>query len=252
MAKKPFWTHRRFTGLTLILGCVLFLSGASLPVTNNTGTFIYSLPPQQWLGVVSTHPTLWWWVNVLILSGTLVTLLGFAQFTTLLRGAGDQVFSSSGLIALGFGAVLWVIQLAFRLSIDFSAAQETARTGVMPAFYVPLRAWTDALFAVYTILTFLAAMGFGGALVSTRLLPRWLGLVTMVYSLAGLGLFAAAHDMPPLFHYLLPIVMGILLLLRRYQLPAAGRQKQEAAVASTTAGEEQEHAPRKAGVGHHE
>lgn len=235
MAKKPFWTERRFTGLALILGCVLFLAGAGLPVTDNTGTFIYSLPPQQWLGVVYTHSTLWWWVNVLILSGTLVTLLGFAQLTTLLRGAGDRAFSQLGLMALGFGAVLWVIQLAFRLSIDFSAAQETARTGVMPAFYVPLREWTDALFAVYTILTFLAAMGFGGALVFTRLLPRWLGWVTIVYSLAGLGVFAAAHDMPPLFHYLLPFVMGILLLLRRSQLPAASHRKEASASAERTA-----------------
>ncbi len=235
MAKKSFWTERRFTGLALVLGCVLFLTGASLPVTDNTGTFIYSLPPQQWLGVVSTHPTLWWWVNVLIISGTLVTLLGFVQLTTLLRGAGDQAFSHLGLMALLFGAVLVVIQLAFHLSVDFSAAEETARTGVIPAFYVPLTAWTVALFAVYTILTFLAALAYGGALVFTRLLPRWLGWTTIVYSLAGLGLFAVTRDMPPLFHSLLPIVMGILLLLRRHQLPTARQQQEASAVVSTTA-----------------
>jgi hypothetical protein len=108
---------------------------------------------------------------VLFLSGTLVTLLGFAQLTMLLRGAGDRAFASLGLIALVVGGVLWTIQLAFRLSIDPWAAQETASTGVMPAFYVPLREWTDVLFVVYTILTFLAEIAFGGALVFTRLLP---------------------------------------------------------------------------------
>ena len=240
MWKSTVWTHRRCTGSVLILGCVLFQGGASLPVKDSTGTYIYGLPPQQWLGVVSLHPTLWWWASVLFLSGTFVTLLGFAQLTMLLRGAGDQAFSSLGLIALVVGAVLWVIVLAFRLSIDFSAAEETARTGVMPTFYVPLREWTDALFAVYTILTFLAALAFGGALVSTRLLPRWLGWTTIVYSLAGLGLFAAAHDMPPLFHHLLPIVMGILLLLRRQQLPRASHQKEALAAASMVAVEEKE------------
>ena len=40
MAKKPFWTERRFTGLALILGCVLFLTGTGLPVTDSKGTFI--------------------------------------------------------------------------------------------------------------------------------------------------------------------------------------------------------------------
>ena len=229
MWKSTLLTHRRFTGITLILGCVLFLAGTPLPVTDSTGTFIYGLPPQQYLGVVFIHPTLWWWANVLFLSGTLVTLLGLAQLTTLLRGAGDRAFSSLGLIVLVVGAVLWVMVLAFRLSIDFWAAQETARTGVMPGFYVPLTQWTGALFVLYTILTFLAASAYGGALISTRMLPRWLGWTTIVYSLAGLGLFVALRDMPPLFHYLLPIVLGILLLRRRSQLPPARHRKEGSA-----------------------
>lgn len=235
MMKSTLWTQRRFTGITLILGCVLFLSGTPLPVTDSKGTFIYGLPPRQWLGIVFTHPTLWWWASVLFLSGTLVTLLGWAQLTMLLRGAGDRSFSSLGLIALVFGAVLWVIVLAFRLSIDFWAARETASTGVMPAFYVPLTQWTDVLFVVYTILTFLAAAAYGGALLSTRLLPRWLGWVIIVYSLFFLGLTAAFGDAPPLLHHLLPIVMGILLLLRRYQVPAGSQREEGSVVAATTA-----------------
>jgi len=231
--KNTFWTQRRFIGIALILGCVLFLSGTPLPVTDSKGTFIYGLPPQQWLGVVFTHPTLWWWASVLFLSGTLVTLLGFAQLTTLLRGAGDQAFSYLGPIALVFGAVLWVIHLAFRLSIDFWAAQVTASTGVLPVFYVPLTQWTDVLFVVYTILTFLAAAAYGGALLSTRLLPRWLGWVTIAYSLFFLGLTAAFGNAPPLLHHLLPIVMGILLLLRRYQVPAGSQRAEGSTLAPT-------------------
>jgi hypothetical protein len=234
--KDTMWTERRFIGLALMLGCVLFLTGASLPVTDSKGTFIYQLPPQQWLGVVFTHPTLWWWVNVLFLGGTLVAPLGFARLTALLQGAGDRVFSYLGLIALVFGAVLWVIQLAFRLSIDFWEAQETARTGVMPDVYVPLIRWIDALFVMYTILTFLAASAYGGALISTRMLPRWLGWVIILYSLAGLGLLAIARDVPPLLHYLLPIVIGILLLQRRYQPPTASLRESASVGASTTAG----------------
>jgi hypothetical protein len=235
--KSIVWTERRFTGIALILGCVLFLVGASLPVTDSEGTFIYQLPPQQWLGVVFTHPTLWWWTNVLLIGAVLVVLLGFTRLTTLFRRAGDRAFSELGLMALVFGAVLWVIHLAFRLSIDFWAAQETARTGVMPDVYVPLNEWIGALFILYTILTFLAAIAYAGALVSTRLLPRWVGWATIVYSLAGLGLLAVTGDVPPAVHYLLPIVMGILLLLRRYQLPTASHRKEESAVPSTMAAE---------------
>ena len=193
------------------------------------------MPPQQWLAVVYTHPTLWGWTSALFLSGTLVTLLGFALLARLLEGAGDRGFSYLGLIALLFGAVFWVIVLGFRLSIDPWAAQETARTGVMPDFYVPLSQWTLPLFVVCTILTFLGAAAYGGALVSTRLLPHGLGWVTIVYSLAALGLVVAFGNAPPLLHYLLPIAMGILLLLQRDPLPRANRHKQALAVAATSA-----------------
>ena len=40
MLKSTFWTERRFTGIALILGCVLFQVAAFLPVTDSKGTFI--------------------------------------------------------------------------------------------------------------------------------------------------------------------------------------------------------------------
>jgi hypothetical protein len=212
MASKTFWT-RRFTGIALVLGCVLFLVGIGLIPRDEQGTFLYFLSQRAQLLLIAKHPTLWWWASVLFIGAALVTLVGFVQLTLLLRGAGDQAFSSLGLIALVFGDVLWVIQLAFRLSIDIWAAQETAKTGVLPALYLPLTWWITALFVVYTILAFLAAAAYGGGLVFTRLLPPWLGWATIVYSLAGLGLSAAMGNAPPVFHYLLPMVMGILLLL---------------------------------------
>ncbi len=42
----------------------------------------------------------------------------------LFRETGDRVFSQPGLITFVFGAVLWVIILAFRPGIDPRAAQE--------------------------------------------------------------------------------------------------------------------------------
>jgi hypothetical protein len=56
---------------------------------------------------------------------------------------------------------------------------------------------------------------------STRLLPRWMGWLVIVYGLAGLGLLGATSDVPPFLYYLLPMVMGILLLVRRDQVPPA-------------------------------
>ncbi len=135
------------------------------------------------------------------------------MLTSLFRNAGDRTFSQLGLIAYAFGAVLWVISLAFRLSIDPWAAQETAKTAAMPEFYVPLTRWTGLLFVIYTILAFSALAAYGGAVLSTLVLPHWVGWIAIFYGLAGLGLVGFTGDAPPFLHHLMPILIGILLFL---------------------------------------
>jgi hypothetical protein len=243
MLHRTFWTQRRFTGLVLILGGVLFLGSAWIPLTigpptpltDSQGIAIYLLPPQAMLGVVLHHQMLWWWTNVFFMGSTLVTLLGLALLTTLLRQAGDHIFSYLGLILFVLGVSLWLIQRAVPLSIDLWAAQQMARTGVMPDYYVPLTLWTQALFIIYSILAYCALAAYGGAILSTRLLPRWMGWLAIVYSLAGLGLtvMTAGAAPGPWFQYVLPIVMGTLLLLRRDQVPTRS-QHEEASIATET------------------
>jgi len=76
---------------------------------------------------------------------------------------------------------------------------------------------------------------YGGAVLSTRVLPHWVGWLAIVYGLAGLGLVGVTGDADPFLHLVLPMVIGILLLLRRYQVPAGSQREEEATVASTTA-----------------
>jgi hypothetical protein len=65
---------------------------------------------------------------------------------------------------------------------------------------------------IYTVLAFTALAALGGAVLSTCILPRWMGWLTLVYSLVGLGVFVYTHDIPPLLHYLPLLIIGILLL----------------------------------------
>ncbi len=215
MVNSTLWTEPRFTGLALILGALLFGFGGGLytAVRDTKGNLIFGLPPREWLRVVFDHPRLWQWATILFISGVIVTILGLAMLTTLFWDSGDRAFSPLGLIAFAFGAVLWVIHLAFRLRIDPWAAQETARTAVLPEFYVPLTLWTHALFVIYTVLAFSAMVAYGGAVLTTHVLPQWAGWTTIVYSLAGLGLLAFTGDAPPFLHHLMPLLIGILLLL---------------------------------------
>jgi hypothetical protein len=150
--------------------------------------------------------------------------------------AGDHIFSYLGLILFVVGATLWLIQRAVPLSIDPWAAQQMARTGVMADYYVPLALWTQALFIIYSILAYWALSAYGGAVLSTRLLPRWMGWLAIVYSLAGLWLTVLpAGAVPgPWLQYVLPIVMGILLLLRRDQVPTTSQHEAASTAAATS------------------
>jgi hypothetical protein len=235
MSMNTFWTRRRFTGITLIVSCLLYVGAGALLPKDTQGNYIVNLPLRDQLLVVFAHPTLWQWDTGLFISGVIVMLMGLAMLTMLFRDAGDRVFSPLALIAFLFGAVVFVIDIAFSLGVDPVAAQVTARTGVVPDYYVPLTLWTQALFVIYTILAFSAFAAYGGAVLTTRVLPHWLGWLAIVYGLAGLGLVGFTGDADPFLHLVMPILIGILLLLRRSHLPARSHRDEASTAASPTA-----------------
>ncbi len=235
MLKSTFWTQRRFTGIILILGCVLYIAAVGFMPRDTQGNFMVTLPARAALLLIAAQPSLFQWSISLFIGGTIVTPLGFALLTRLLWDAGDRIFSQLALITSLFGAALLVIYAALFLGISPLAAQETARTGVVPGYYLPFNSTTQPLFVMYTILTFSALAVYGGAVLSTRVLPHWVGWLAIVYGL--LGLVSAGFvggNVPPLVHYLLPMVMGILLLLQQSQLPI-GNHHEEASTAASPA-----------------
>lgn len=209
------FTTPHVAGALLILGSILFLSGAGSYAfaRDRGGPMIFGQPPRVWLRLVGEHPSLWRWATLLFIAGTIVTVMGFGLLTTQLRGAGDPGFAQLGLLAAAFGAALWVVNLAARLTIDPWAARLLAETDVIPESYTAISLWAGALYVIYTILTFAALAVYGGGVVATSLLPGWAGWAAIVYGLAGLVFFAVIRDAPPFLHYLMPILLGILLLL---------------------------------------
>jgi len=147
---------------------------ASFPRENSKATFslslspwesfLWYLPSREWLLVIFAHPVLWQWTNLLFLGGSVVTVLGLVLLTTILWAAGDHALAPLGLSAFFFGTGLWVIQLVFRLSVDLWAAQETARTGVVPTVYEPLNLWIRSLHHSHKhrLSAFLCWPGLGG------------------------------------------------------------------------------------------
>jgi hypothetical protein len=213
-AHPSFWSRRRLTGTGLLLGCFLFLGAAGLIPTDGHGNFIINLPLKQLLLNIPAHLAQLQWSLSLFITGLLVTIFALALFSSLLRDAGDGVYSLLALVALVFGGVCMVIYLAFPLGVDPLAARATATTGVIPDYYQALGLWSNVLFVVYTILAFVALICFGGAVLSTDVLPHWVGWLMIAYALAGLVLtLVTGGNVPPFLQHLVPILVGILLLL---------------------------------------
>lgn len=205
----------RLAGLLLVFSGVLFGVGAALPLVGEKGNQdIYTLPAQEQLGAISLNPDAWLWANVFMGAASIVLALGLVLLAALLENAGGGTLARLGLIAFLIAAVMWVVFSAYRGTVPIRVATEMAGEGTAPAYYQALAQWTGALFTTYAILGFLSLAAFGGAIVQTGFLSSWAGWVTIIFSLGLLLLLLVMGDTLPAFHYMPPLLIGILLLTR--------------------------------------
>lgn len=214
MADLAFWTPVHVTGAILLLSSIIALGiWPYMLVKDKGGPVIFGQPPREWLRLVHEHPRAWRWATLSFVGAILVTTFGLLLFAGLFRRAGDPGFADVGLLAFGFGALLWVVHLAARISVDPWAGEELAAKGSVPEVFTAIGRWNGALFILFTILAFGGMLLFGAAILATGMLPQWLGWVTIVYSAAGLVILVITRDALPIMHHLMPLVIGIVLLL---------------------------------------
>ncbi len=212
--------QRRLAGMTLLVSFLLFWGGAafSIPLVDTQGSSIYVLPPQQVLPVIAAHPQFWQWQTLFQLAGGVVAAAGLVLLTLILRATRDRNLSLLALVTFCFSVVSWIVIEAFRLGAGVWATQNPTQTA--PAFYELLYLWMDgALFAISVVLAFCALVAYGGALLMTTVLPRWVGWIILLYACATLGLFLIIGPafVPPELVYLPLGLLGVVLLLRRPQ-----------------------------------
>lgn len=215
MSATNLLNENEVTGALLVLAFVSFAIGATLPIVGEKGNMrIFTLPVGEYLSAVANNAAVWRWANVLMGAAGVILLTGLALLTTRLERTGERLLSSLGLVGLEVAVILWVVFSAFRATTTVKAAQDAAATGETPAYYEPVAQWGSALFNVYAVLAFLALAAYGGSILLTGLLPAWVGWGTIVFSLFLLFLMLVMGDTLPAFHYLPPLLIGILLLLR--------------------------------------
>lgn len=215
MSAQSLLNAHRAAGGLLVLAFLLFAFGGTLPIVGKQGNSrIFTLPAEEQLRAVAGMVVAWRWANLLMGAAIVVLLAGLTLLASILESEGERFLSRLGLVGMVLAAVLWLIFSAFRAAVATTAAQELVATDSMPPYYEPLVRWCFALFFIYAVAGFLALAAFGGAVLRVGLLPAWVGWGAIAFSLATLVALLLTGDTLPAFHYVPPLVMGLILLVR--------------------------------------
>ena len=136
--------------------------------------------------------------NTALFSGLMVTLLGLATLELILSDAGGRVLGRLGTIAFLVGSVGWVVTDTFALH------------------GVP---WVFEFERNYVVLACFAVAAFGWAILSTDVLPRWLGWAAIGWSVVWAVLYLSRIVEAPLGPNLIPFLFGLLLFRRSSSRP---------------------------------
>jgi hypothetical protein len=196
----------RLAGALLLTGGIVFTIGAMSPPWEQ-----WYAPLQRALQVIGQHKVGWYWIHACFVLGVILTILGFVALAHALRDTPSGVLASLVGAAYVTGAVFWLVNIAFRGSVQVWAADEVIRTGSIPIYYEPLRRWASLLFAGYSFLGYAAVAGLGWVMLRTGLSPRWAAWFAVVMGLSGGGVMGMS--VPMIVHIPL-MVIGALLLKR--------------------------------------
>jgi hypothetical protein len=198
----------RAVAWVLIIGAVVFWIGAGTP------------PYKQWMGppvgeyltIIGTHPKNWMFINGSFALACVLSVPALAGLTAMLRSAGDRGWSAMAFAVFAVGAALWLVHLGHRLAVTPWAAEEFLRTGAVPTGFEATKRWMGLLFVAYMAMAYLAMSLYGMAILETRLLPRWAGLMAAVFGLVAIPGMATPVFQPPLMVHVVPFAIGVAIL----------------------------------------
>ncbi|MGB4135919.1 MAG: hypothetical protein WA971_05115 [Microbacterium sp.] len=186
---------------------------ASLWIASIT-IWVAALTPQffrVWMGasdsldVVAQHAALWRVNALFFLVGAVATLVG----CVLVFASEHGPLASSALVLLTIATALWAMSLAVRMSVVPDVALH--RSPQADSLLAMLQSVAAAAWGVAAVLLILAWVGIGAEVLTSAMLPAWVGWVCLGWSALAAVWYIATRDMPPIIVYLpvLPLAVAV-------------------------------------------
>lgn len=183
---------QKMSGIMIILGSVLFLIAAFLPISIR----VFPEPSAvRKLEIIRDAPNAWLVTQILFALGAMVTVIGIALVAYRFRDQSFTVLMQASMAVLLLGALLWIWHVYAR-AVDPAAFAE----GSLPAW--PL--------VLYFLLTPTGLAVFGVALLRSAL-PQWVGWLMIGSMVLFFVLTVIFRDMVPLVYYLITLLTGVML-----------------------------------------
>jgi hypothetical protein len=140
-------------------------------------------------------------------AGVITLASGLVLFEAILRESGDRYFSRLGMVCNLFAAVAW-----------FSYENLSRRTFIADT---PDMAELERYFVT---LSGLAIVLYGAVLLRTRVLPQWVGWLSIIWGTYWPMRMFIVNHIAPWMPSLIPVLFGILLLLPSHQKTSQSEQ----------------------------
>ena len=139
----------------------------------------------------------------------ILQLIGFGVLAAALTEAGERTLAltSFGIWILGSAAA--VIRTVFDGTVTVWAGERWAETGTVPEVYEPLNAFAQNTTLFAEVPWFVAAAGFGWAVIRSGILPSWVGYVAIGWSVLWLIFPLLFRFDLPASLVLIPILFGV-------------------------------------------
>lgn len=148
----------------------------------------------------------------------ILQIVGFGVLAAALIEAGER---SLGLVSFGLwvlASAATVIRTVFDGTVTVWAGERWAETGTVPEVYEPLSAFAqNSFFWFGEVPWFVAAAGFGWAVIRSGVLPAWVGYIAIGWSVFWLVFPLIFKSDLPAVLILFPVLFGVGMVMTDWQ-----------------------------------